>query len=89
MTDNSFEYDGKTYNVDQLALFSNGQLLFEVNTNFTTTTIADLTLNIGESPFPLSSATGSGTVLRWANTGLTWTADTPVAVTLTIPNLCA
>ena len=91
LTDNSFEYDGKTYSVDQLALFSNGQLSFEVNTNFTAATLSDLTLNIGDTPFQLSDGGGgtSTTLLTWANTGLTWTADTPVAVTLTSATIYA
>ena len=89
LTDNSFEYDGTTYSVDQLALFSNGQLSFEVNTNFTAATLSDLTLNIGDTPFQLSDGGGSTTLLTWANTGLTWTADTPVAVTLTSATIYA
>ena len=77
-----------------MALFSNGQLSFEVNTNFTAATLSDLTLNIGDTPFELSDGGGSTstTLLTWANTGLTWPdldADTPVAVTLTSATIYA
>ena len=85
LTDNSFEYDGNTYHVYLLALFPNGQLSFEVTINFTEATLSDLTLNIGGTPFHLSDGGGSTstTLLTWANTGLTLTADTDVTVTLT------
>ena len=84
LTDDSFEYDGTTYRVDLLALSSNGQLWFEVNADYTAATLSDLTLNIGDTRFHLSDrSTLSGGLITWANTGLTWTADTPVAVTLT------
>ena len=84
LTDSSFDYDGTTYSVHELFVTSSGTLLFTLSRSPTDATIAELTLNIGESPFPLSSATRpSMFALRWTNTGLSLTAGTPVAVTLT------
>ena len=83
LTDTSFDYDGTTYSVDSLFLYA-GTLYFNVTTLLTAATIADLTLNIGNSPFTLSSSTGSGSNLTWPNSGLTWAADSDsIAVSLT------
>ena len=83
LTDTSFEYDGTTYSVDSLFLYA-GTLYFNVTTLLTAATIADLTLNIGNSPFTLSSSTGSGSNLTWPNSGLTWAADSDsITVSLT------
>ena len=83
LTDNSFDYDSTTYIVAGLLLYAGGLELY-LDPTPTDATIADLTLNIGDSPFPLSSATGSGSPLSWANTGLTWAADSDsISVSLT------
>ena len=82
LTDNSFDYDGTTYVVTDFLLFE-GTLSFKLDNTPTATTIADLTLNIGDSPLTLSSASLSGSNFTWTNTGLTLTADTDVTVTLT------
>ena len=85
LTDNSFEYDGTTYNVTYLFVRSNGQLVLELSTAPTTATISNLTLNIGDTAFTLSSRTSlSGSRFTWTNSGLSWTADTDVDVTLTL-----
>ena len=83
LTDSSFDYDGTTYSVYELYVGSSGTLLFNLNRSFTDAMIAELTLNIGESPFPLSDATNTIGILTWANSGLSLTAGTPVAVSLT------
>ena len=49
----------------------------------TDATIASLTLNIGNSPFPLSSATKSGSGLKWTSSGLSWSIGNDVEVSLT------
>ena len=83
LTDTSFDYDGTTYSVDSLFLYA-GTLYFNVTTLLTAATIADLTLNIGNSPFTLSSSTGSGSNLTWPNSGLTWIPDSDsISVSLT------
>ena len=85
LTDNSFEYDGTTYNVTYLFVRSNGQLVLELSTAPTTAIISNLTLNIGDTAFTLSSRTSlSGSRFTWTNSGLSWTADTDVDVTLTV-----
>ena len=83
LTDDSFDYDGTSYSVYQLYVASSGTLELELSIFPPATAIAELTLNIGESPFPLSSATAIGSRLTWANSGLSLTAGTPVAVSLT------
>ena len=83
LTDTSFEYDGTTYSVDSLFLYA-GTLYFNLTATPTDATIADLTLNIGDSPFPLSSASLSGPNFTWASSGLTWAADSDsISVSLT------
>ena len=83
MTDDSFEYDGTSYTIYSLLDRTNGDLQLGLNVNPTDATIADLTLNVGGSPFPLSDATLNGSLLVWANSGLTLTAGTDVTVSLT------
>ena len=83
LTDSSFDYDSTTYTVAGLLLYI-GELELYLDPTPTAATIADLTLNIGGSPFPLSSATGSGSPLSWANSGLTWIPDSDsISVSLT------
>ena len=84
MTVDTFDYDGTTYTVTDLYLTSTATLEFALSPSPTAATVADLTLNIGDSPFPLSSATESGIVFRWASSGLTWAADSDsISVSLT------
>ena len=54
-----------------------------IGANPSAATIADLTLNVDGSPFPLSNATVSGSKLTWPNTGLSLAAGTDVTVSLT------
>ena len=86
LTDDTFEYDNTNYSVTGFLLRQEGtrrDLILQLNTTPTAATIADLTLNIGGSPFPLSSASLSGSSFTWANSGLIWTIGTDVTVTLT------
>ena len=89
LTDDTFEYDNTNYSVTQLLLRSESaqrwDLILTFNTTPTDATIADLTLNVGGSPFPLSEASLTGSSFTWANSGLTWTIGTDVTVTLTTP----
>ena len=78
----SFDYSGTTYTVADLYVTNSGTLSFRLNISPPAVAIAALTLNIGNSPFPLSSATKSGSTLEWATSGLSLTAGTPVAVSL-------
>ena len=82
LTDHTFDYDGTSYTVSELLL--RGETLeFTLSPVPTDATIADLTLNIGDSPFALSSATGSS-ILKWASSGLTWIPDSDsITVSLT------
>ena len=84
LTGRSFQYGGTTYNVTALFVRSNGILEFELSNTPTAATISDLTLNIGDTPFTLSSHTAlSGSRFIWTSSGLSWTANTDVDVTLT------
>ena len=82
LTDDSFTHDSTTYSISDFYLHS-GTLELNVGANPSATTIADLTLNVGGSPFPLSNADVSGSRIEWTNTGLSWTAGTDVTVSLT------
>ena len=82
LTDDSFTHDSTTYSISDFYLHS-GTLELNVGANPSATTIADLTLNVGGSPFPLSNADVSGSRIEWTNTGLSWTAGDSVTVTLT------
>ena len=83
LSDTSFEYGGTTYSISHFFLRAAGTLELAIGTTPNATTITDLTLNIGVSPFPLSTAIRNGYELSWPNSGLTLTADTDVTVTLT------
>ena len=83
LTDHTFDYDGTSYTVGELVL--RGETLeFTLSPSPSAATVADLTLNIGDSPFPFSSATESGIVFQWASSGLTWIPDSDsISVSLT------
>ena len=82
LTDDSFTHDSTTYSISDFYLHS-GTLELNVGANPSATTIADLTLNVSGSPFPLSDADVNGSRIEWTNTGLSWTAGTDVTVSLT------
>ena len=87
LTDDTFEYDNTSYSVTQLLLRPEApqrrDLIIALNTTPTAATIADLTLNVGGSPFPLSEASLTGSSFTWANSGLTWAIGGDVSVSLT------
>ena len=83
LTDDTFDYDNTSYSVSFFFLYASGDLILGLNTTPTEDTIADLTLNIGGSPFPLSSASLSASSFTWTNSGLSWTVSDSVALTLT------
>ena len=83
LTDNTFESNNTSYSFTQLFLESGGVLVLALDPIVTDATIASLTLNIVDSPFPLSSATKSGSTLRWTSSGLSWSIGDSVAVSLT------
>ena len=89
MTDDSFEYDGTSYTIYSILVYTGGNLEFNLTVIPTDATIADLTLKVGGSPFPLSDATLNGSLFIWANSGLTLTADTDVTVSLTVDAVSA
>ena len=83
LTDTTFSYDNTNYTVEYLYLNASGILEFGVTTNTTDRTIAHLTLHIGSTEFALADASVSGPNMGWSSSGLSWTADTDVTVTLT------
>ena len=83
LIDTTFSYDNTSYTVEHFFLRAAGTLELNVTTIPTDATIAELTLNIGDTAFALSAAFVSGSEIAWSNSGLTWTADTDVTVTLT------
>ena len=83
LSDTSFAYGGTTYSISHFFLRAAGTLELAIGTTPNTTTITNLTLNIADSPFPLSTAVRTDHELSWPNSGLTLTADTDVAVSLT------
>ena len=83
LSDDSFSYVGTTYSFTEIILGRDGVLKVVLDSTPSAATIFDLTLNVDDSPFPLSSASLSGSTLTWAESGLTWTLTTDVMLTLT------
>ena len=83
LTDTTFSYDNASYTVQFLFLRPSGTLEFNVTTNTTDKTAADLVLNIDGTAFALSDAFVSGPDISWSNSGLSWTIGDSVTVTLT------
>ena len=87
LSDDDFDYDGASYTVTAITLGTDGTLDIDVSATPTDATIADLVLNVDTSNvFRLSDATVTGSTLSWASTGLTWTANFGVSLTLNAGN---
>ena len=82
-----FTYDGTNYHITVLrVLDSNSRLELEVDTDLTTAA-QQLTLMVDGVSFALNDAnTKWPRGRRWVSSGLSWTAGTPVSVSLVVPD---
>ena len=81
LTDNDFSHDSVDYQIDVIDL-NGGTLRLEANTAFTTASLADLTLNVGSDSFAFEDANHSSGLLTWGSTGLTWSEDDMIALSI-------
>ena len=81
LTDDTFSYDNKDHEVDILEL-KNGNLTFDSDVSFTAAALRDLTLNVGSDSFPFENAAHTSGTLRWDTTGLTWSEDDVVTLSI-------
>ena len=87
LSEDSFTYDSTNYTItDLFTRTAGGNLEFKVDTDFTTDTIADLTLVVGSTSLVLSGGTASSNIkLIFDSPGITLTAGTDITVKLTAP----
>ena len=82
LTDNTFSYDSVDYTIGIIDLGA-GALGIETNANpFNAAALADLTLNVGSASFPFADASHSQGQLIWTSTGLTWSEDDMIALSI-------
>ena len=81
LTDNDFSYDGRDYVIDIIALNS-GQLEFQALLSWTAGSLRDLTLNVGSTSLAFEDSTHTAGLLTWSNTGLTWSEDDMIALSI-------
>ena len=67
--------------IDIIALNS-GQLEFQALLSWTAGSLRDLTLNVGSTSLAFEDASQSSGLLRWTNTGLTWSEDDMIALSI-------
>ncbi len=86
LTDNDFSYDGTAYEVREIDFkvggIEDGRLSFKVDENLTAATKRDLTLNVGSVSFPFADASGTSLLLIWNNSGLNWSEDDMIALSI-------
>ena len=84
ITDPDFEYDGTTYNVFSIIVYTDGTLQFQLTTPWPQEAVDTLEFRVGSASFPLSesSASESGKSRFWGSSGLHWTAGGTLSVTL-------
>ena len=84
LTDNTFTYGGANYTISDFYLSSDATLTLGLTSGFATATDV-LTLNVGNSQFAFASANVVGSSRNWANSGLSWTANQQVSLSLVEP----
>ena len=86
LTDDDFTHDSTNYAITELHVDGDGDLKLTVDTDLTTAS-QSLTLDVAGTKFSFGSADVKGTDYRtWDTTGLSWSADDEVAVSLTPPS---
>ena len=85
LSEDSFTYDSTDYTItDLFTRGSGGNLEFKVDPDFTTNTLADLTLVVGSTSLVLSGGTASSNIkLIFNSPGITLTPGTAINVKLT------
>ena len=84
ITDPDFEYDGTTYDVFSIIVYTDGTLQFQLTTPWPQEAVDTLEFRVGSASFPLSesSASETGKSRFWGSSGLHWTAGSALSVTL-------
>ncbi len=84
ITDPDFEYDGTTYNVFSIIVYTDGTLQFQLTTPWPQEAVDTLEFRVGSASFPLSESTASesGKSRFWGSSGLHWAAGSTLSVTL-------
>ena len=86
LTDHVFSYESTNHRIDQLYLNTTGQLYLDTSrSSLTAAALADLTLHVGSVSLAFSDATHSAGSLTWSGTGLSWSEDDAVALSITVP----
>ena len=84
LTDHTFSYDSRNYQIDVIDLIG-GLLKLETNqtsNGISAAALADLTLHVGALSFPFADATHSSGILTWTGTGLSWSEDDMVPLAI-------
>ena len=81
LTDNEFSYDSRDYEVESIEL-QNERLLIQTDLSLTPAALRDLTLNVGSTSLAFADATHNAGLLRWDTTGLTWSEDDMIALSI-------
>ena len=87
LSGDDFTYDGRGYAISQLTLHRSGRLSLWFSSRLDESA-KGLTLKVGSASFAFEDAdvgSGSDGNRTWLSTGLSWTAGTPVSVSLEAP----
>ena len=82
LTDHNFVYRGETYTFRVLTLGTDNQLNLWFTSDLPAYAKSDLVLTVNSAEFPLADFGGSGAAYGKRDSGLTWTAGTPVTLGL-------
>ena len=86
LTVNDFSYNGTDYEVTGIELkqggIEDGRLTFQTSPTLTAAALRDLTLNVNGTSFAFANASGTGGSRRWANSGLTWSENDVIALSI-------
>ena len=82
--DNNFDHGGVSYDIAQIFLTGTGTLVFTLSSTIPNSLLT-ATLRVGSTDFALSAANLAGSQLNWPNSGLSWTANQQVSLSLVEP----
>ncbi len=82
LSDDDFDYRGRSYAINVLTLNSAGELSLWLTNYLPAYARRDLVLTVGSAELPLADFGGSGGAYGKQNSGLTWTENTAVTVGL-------
>ena len=90
LSEDEFTHGRETYMIRSITLATSGGLAGTLYINFSKalpSSFRNMTLHVGSSRLRLGDGTFSGSTgeVSWSSSGLTWTANTPVQLSLTAP----